>query len=80
MSREPPSCVGTAQVIEGWRLRSTSSMLAMSRYASLAQLAEHALRKRMVMGSIPIGGSRAAFPSCVTGQFTQAPLLGLSTR
>ncbi len=25
--------------------------------ASLAQLAEHALRKRMVMGSIPIGGS-----------------------
>ena len=24
--------------------------------ASLAQLAEHALRKRMVMGSIPIGG------------------------
>ena len=27
--------------------------------ASLAQLAEHALRKRMVMGSIPIGGSFA---------------------
>ena len=26
------------------------------RQASLAQLAEHALRKRMVMGSIPIGG------------------------
>ena len=26
------------------------------RSASLAQLAEHALRKRMVMGSIPIGG------------------------
>ena len=25
--------------------------------ASLAQLVEHALRKRMVMGSIPIGGS-----------------------
>ena len=25
--------------------------------ASLAQLAEHALHKRMVMGSIPIGGS-----------------------
>ena len=24
--------------------------------ASLAQLVEHALRKRMVMGSIPIGG------------------------
>jgi hypothetical protein len=27
--------------------------------ASLAQLVEHALRKRMVMGSIPIGGSFA---------------------
>ena len=27
------------------------------RSASLAQLAENALRKRMVMGSIPIGGS-----------------------
>ena len=27
--------------------------------ASLAQLAEHALRKRMVVGSIPTGGSRA---------------------
>ena len=27
--------------------------------ASLAQLAEHALRKRMVMGSIPIGGFMA---------------------
>ena len=27
-----------------------------TRMASLAQLAEHALRKRMVMGSIPIGG------------------------
>ena len=26
------------------------------RHASLAQLVEHALRKRMVMGSIPIGG------------------------
>ena len=25
-------------------------------YASLAQLAEHALRKRMVVGSIPTGG------------------------
>ena len=25
--------------------------------ASLAQLVEHALHKRMVMGSIPIGGS-----------------------
>ena len=29
-------------------------------YASLAQLAEHALRKRMVVGSIPTGGFLAA--------------------
>ena len=27
--------------------------------ASLAQLAEHALRKRMVVGSIPTGGSKS---------------------
>ena len=33
--------------------RATSVTLS----ASVAQLAEHALRKRMVMGSIPIGGS-----------------------
>ena len=31
--------------------------------ASLAQLAEHALRKRMVMGSIPIGGLYSDMPS-----------------
>ena len=31
--------------------------------ASLAQLAEHALRKRMVMGSIPIGGFFLFFPN-----------------
>ena len=30
--------------------------------ASLAQLAEHALRKRMVMGSIPIGGLMSPLP------------------
>ena len=30
-----------------------------SAIASIAQLVEHALRKRMVMGSIPIGGSCA---------------------
>ena len=29
--------------------------------ASLAQLVEHALRKHMVMGSIPIGGSVGKF-------------------
>ena len=32
------------------------SSQSLSLHASLAQLAEHALRKRMVMGSIPIGG------------------------
>ena len=30
--------------------------------ASLAQLVEHALRKRMVMGSMPIGGSVGKCP------------------
>ena len=34
--------------------------------ASLAQLEEHALRKRMVMGSIPIGGFFLLLcPSCL---------------
>ena len=35
---------------EGWKLQAVMQ-------ASLAQLAEHALRKRMVTGSIPVGGS-----------------------
>ena len=43
-----------------------------SSYASLAQLAEHALRKRMVMGSIPIGG-------CIS-QLWQAELAQVSRR
>ena len=33
------------------------------RMASLAQLAEHALRKRMVVGSIPTGG---LFETCIS--------------
>ncbi len=40
--------------------RPLRSRLRSSRHASLAQLAEHALRKRMVMGSISIGGSLLA--------------------
>ena len=36
--------------------KSTKLKLSLA-YASLAQLAEHALRKRMVVGSIPTGGS-----------------------
>ena len=46
-------------------LNATSS--APSRSASLAQLAEHALRKRMVVGSIPTGG-------LVTARETEADL------
>ena len=41
-------------------------------YASLAQLAEHALRERMVMGSIPIGGLLSCLPPHV-------PLVSLAT-
>ena len=37
--------------------------LAENYNASIAQLAEHALRKRMVVGSIPTGGSFAKPPS-----------------
>ena len=36
-------------------------MIEFAFVASLAQLAEHALRKRMVMGSIPIGGLLGAW-------------------
>ncbi len=36
--------------------RSVCCLCASRRDASLAQLAEHALRKRMVVGSIPTGG------------------------
>ena len=35
-----------------------------TRMASLAQLAEHALRKRMVAGSIPAGGSPEVVQDC----------------
>ena len=40
--------------------------------ASLAQLAEHALRKRMVMGSIPIGGLSYSFTSGGAGPRAKA--------
>ena len=39
-------------------------LLAAVAVASIAQLAEHALRKRMVVGSIPTGGCIAAY-SCI---------------
>jgi hypothetical protein len=43
------------------------SSFASRRYASLAQLAEHALRKRMVVGSIPTGGYVAGVNSSLSG-------------
>ena len=49
ISREVPAC--TVPDV---------SFLYMASVASLAQLVEHALRKRMVVGSIPTGGSIAA--------------------
>ena len=59
------SCVGsnpTAVIFSLQRLTRANArqrsfgVLLSAGTASLAQLAEHALRKRMVMGSIPIGG------------------------
>ena len=49
ISREVPAC--TVPDV---------SFLYMASVASLAQLVEHALRKRMVVGSIPTGGFTAA--------------------
>ena len=41
-------------------------------YASLAQLVEHALRKRMVVGSIPTGGFSCMSRMCQPGASSQS--------
>ena len=44
------------QLLLGAKERPKTLRIILSADASLAQLAEHALRKRMVVGSIPTGG------------------------
>ena len=61
--------------------RLTQLLIAQAARASLAQLVEHALRKRMVMGSIPIGGSCSwpadeGVPGSLLGLWRNVPLHG----